>query len=407
MSISDDLMFYPPGRDFSRPFDPPEILLRMQTKNPISRVRIWDNSTPWLFLRYEDGRNALTDDRMSNDPTRPGFPEKSAAYAATLGLDQNLRTYDNPKHDVHKRMVIRDFTVRRVESIRPVIEAKIDELLDQMLASERPVDLTQTFASPLPTTVICEILGVPYRDREFFGDRAWVINSAASTHEEATKAGNELSAFLNELIDIKQENPGDDLMSRLVHEQLNEGLLERHEVASIARLILIAGHETTAKTIALGLLVLLENPEALAEVRTSSDQALIMNTVDEILRYTSVLHNGRRRVATEDVEIGGQLIRAGEGIIVANNVCDRDEKVFPDAARFDIHRENARATMAFGYGIHQCLGQLLSRVEMQIVHDRIWKRIPSLSLAVPFSELVFQEESSAFALQSLPVTWSG
>jgi cytochrome P450 len=405
MTIAADLLYYPPKRDFSHPFDPPEVLLQMQVENPISRVQIWDGSTPWLFLRYEDGRAALTDDRISNDPSNPGFPEKSAAYLATLGQDRNLRTYDNPKHDVHKRMVIRDFTVKRVESIRPIIEAKVDEMIDTMFASGGPVDLVQVFAFPLPTTVICELLGVPFSYREFFGDRTVRCLSSDFTHEEAAKAGDELSEFFSELIDIKQKDPGDDLVSRLVHEQLNEGLLERDEVISISRLILIAGHETTAKTIALGVLALLEHPDALDEVRSSEDQALIMNTVDEILRYTSVLHNGRRRVAIAEVEIGGQIVQAGEGIIVANNICDRDETVFPDAARFDIHRENARANMAFGYGIHQCLGQLLSRVEMQVVHDRLWKRIPQLRLAVPFTDLAFDEEASVFALRSLPVAW--
>jgi cytochrome P450 len=405
MPLVEDLLFYPPQRDFTHPFDPAAILLELQERDPITRVRIWDGSTPWLFTRYEDGRTVLTDDRFSNDSARPGFPEKSAAYLATLSQDRNLRTYDNPKHDVHKRMVIRDFTVRRVEAIRPAIQAKVDQLIDSMLAQGAPVDLVQAFAFPLPTTVICEILGVPYADRDFFGDRSVRCLSTDYSHEEATKAGDELSAYFDQMIDMKQQQAGDDLMSRLVHEQLNEGHLTRDEIVSMARLIMIAGHETTAKTIALGVLTLLQNPEALAEIRRTEDQALIMNAVDEILRYTSVLHNGRRRVAVSDVEIGGHLIRTGEGVIVANNVCDRDEQTFPDAARFDIHRFNARANMAFGYGIHQCLGQLLSRVEMQIVHDRLWKRIPSLRLAVPITELVFREDASVFAVQSLPVAW--
>jgi cytochrome P450 len=405
MTIAEDLMFYPPKRDMGQPFEPPEILLQMQRESPIGRVRIWDGSTPWLILRYEDGRAALLSDRISNDSSRPGFPEKSAAYLATLGQDRNLRTYDNPKHDVHKRMFIRDFTVRRVEAIRPAIEARVDELIDILLAQQKPIDFLEAFAMPLPTTVICELLGVPYSHREFFGDRTVRCLSSDSSHEEASQAGEELNAFFEEMIDMKQQDPADDLLSRLVHEQLNLGLLERHEVVSMARLIVIAGHETTAKTLGLGVLTLMLQPDALAEVRSTTDQALLLNTVDEILRFTSVLHTGRRRIAVEDVEIGGQLIQAGEGMIVANNICDRDESVFPGAARFDIHRENARANMAFGYGIHQCLGQLLSRVEMQIVHDRLWKRIPSLRLAIPMTDIIFDEESSVYGLRSLPTTW--
>lgn len=397
---------YPPKRDPSRPLDPPTELLALQRERPIARVRIWDGSEPWLVTRYEDGRFVLGDSRFSADPTRPGFPEKSAAYAATIGQDRNMRTLDNPEHDVHKRMMIRDFAVRRVEAMRPKIQARVDELIDGMTASpERPVDFMQAFALPLPTGVVCDVIGVPFEDESFFAGRVAACISAKFTPEESAQAGEELYDYFDGLVEVKLATPADDLLSRLVHEQLTQGTLAREELVTMARFLLIAGYETTAHMIGLGVLVLLDHPDQLAEMCSSNDPNLIVNAVDELLRYLSIVHTGRRRVAVEDVVVAGQLVKAGEGVIVANNVADRDESVFPDAHRFDIHRPNARLNMAFGHGIHLCIGQLLSRVEQQVVHATLWKRIPTLRLAVPREELVFDESASVFGIESLPVTW--
>jgi len=398
------LQQFPPARDLQNPFDPPPELMRRLRNEPISRMTTWDGTRAWLITRYEDGRLALTDDRLSADPQNPGFPEKNVAYANTLGKDRTIRAIDNPEHDRQKRMMVRDFTVKRVEEIRPYVQTLVDGLIDDMLKKTQPYDLLGDFAVTLPTMVICELLGVPYEEREFFGDRAKAA-LAAPTAEQARSAGDDLSAYIDQIIELKIKKPANDLISRMVHEQVLQGHFQRKDLVALGRLLLVAGHDTTAGMISLSTLVILSNSEARRELRENRDPAFIRNAVDEMFRYLGTTHAGRRRVAIADIEIGGQLIRKGEGVIVLNNLMDRDETVFPDAGKFDIHRENARANMAFGYGIHQCPGQLLARMELQVVHSTLWRRVPTLRLAVPMASLNFFEGGSNYEVTELPVEW--
>lgn len=406
MSTTGELFTYPPSREMTCPFDPPPSVIDIaRSDEPIRKVQIWDGTPAWLVTRYAEARAVLADDRFSADPSQPGFPEKSAAYAATVGQDKNLRTLDNPEHDRQKRMVIRDFTVKRVEAIRPAIQNTVDGLIDDMLTKGAPADIVTDLAFPVPTQVICELLGVPYADRTYFGERSNTCLSREATPEEAAQAGKDLYGYLDELTDRKIKEPGDDMMSRLAVGQLAKGELTKKQVVEMARIMLVAGHETTANMIALSTLTLLRHPDQAAEIRDSEHLPFVANAVDELLRYLSVAHTGRRRAALEDVEIGGVLIRKGDGVIVANNVADRDPDVFDNPFELDIHRPNARSTLAFGYGIHQCIGQLLSRVELQVVHGTLWRRIPSLRLAVPFDEVRFKDDGSVYGLFALPVTW--
>jgi len=396
--------YFPPPRDKRHPFDPPADLLRRQREQPVSKMQIWDGTSAWVITRYEDGRAALSDDRFSADPRRPGFPEKNLAYVNTIGKDRNIRVLDNPEHDIQKRMMVRDFTVKRVEEIRPYVQKIVNDIIDNMLAKGPPVDLVAELAVTLPTMVICELLGVPYENRDFFGERARTL-LGTGTSDEAVVAGNELNKFLEGLVDLKIKSPANDLISRLVHEQVLVGNLERSTLISLCRLLLVAGHKTTAGMIGLGTLLLLQHPEAAADIRNTDDPKFIGNAVDEMLRYLGTLHAGRRCVAIADVEIGGQLIRAGEGIIVLNNVMDRDETIYQDAAKFDLRRPNARSNVAFGYGIHQCPGQQLARMELSVVHSTLWKRIPNLRLAAKAEDLRFEEIGSSYEVSSLPVAW--
>lgn len=398
--------FYPPKRDLSHPFDPPAAVMAWASEEPVRRVRTWDGTQAWLITKYRDIRFVLSDDRFSADPSRPGFPEKSAAYQQNLGQDRTVRTLDNPEHGRHKRMLLRDFTVKRVDDMRPVIQEKIDAQIEAMLAKGPPVDLVADLGFPIPTMVICELLGVPYADRDFFSERSQLAISGDVPAEISAGAGRELNAYSEKLIDLKDSEPGNDLISRLVTEQLRHGHLTRKEVVDYVRFILIAGHETTTNMIALSTLALLRHPAQRDILVDNPDKATVANAVEELLRYLSVTHNGRRRVAKVDVVVGGHTIRAGDGVIAANNVGDRDESVFPNAATLDLRRKNANAHIAFGAGIHQCLGQLLSRVELQLLHTNLWKRIPTLALAAPFETLEFNEGTSVFGVRKLPVTWS-
>jgi len=398
------LELFPPPRDLRHPFDPPPELMRRLREEPVSKMRLWNGKEAWLIARYADGRAVLSDERFSADPRRPNFPEKNIAYEQTIGKDRNIRVLDNPEHDIQKRMMVADFTVKRVNEVRPYVETLVDKLIDEMLAAGPPADIIEKLAMALPTKVICELLGVPYEDRDYFWIRAKAV-LAAKTAPEASAAGNDLSQFIEQLIELKIKSPANDLISRLVHEQMLPGNLPRDVLVSIGRLLLVAGHDTTAGMIGLSTLAVLVDPKAQAELRENEDPDFLKNAVEEMFRYLGTIHAGRRRVATTDVVVGGQMIRAGEGVIVLNNVMDRDESVFPHADKLDFRRPNTRANNAFGFGIHQCLGQLLARVELQIVHAKLWKRMPTLKLAAPLESLHFWEEGSNYEVTSVPVTW--
>ncbi|NKQ56122.1 cytochrome P450 [Amycolatopsis sp. K13G38] len=401
-----EIGYFPPPRDIGGcPFDPPPEVMRRQREEPVSRMRIWDGQEAWVITRYSDGRAVLSDDkRFSADPVHSGFPEKNVAYKTTLGKDRTIRAIDNPEHDRQKRMMIQDFTVKRVAQIRSKVEDLVDRLLEELLAGEQPADLVSRLAVTIPTMVICELLGVPYGDREFFGRRAKAL-LAAPTAERAAAAEADLLDYFERLIDLKTDSPANDLISRMVHQQVRPGHFARADLVRLSRLLLVAGHDTTAGMISLSVLLLLTRPEALAEVRDSDDPAFIANAVDEMFRYLGTTHAGRRRVAIAEVAIGDKVIRPNEGVIVLNNVMDRDETVFENPNELDFHRPNTRANVAFGYGIHQCPGQLLARMELQVVHAKLWKRVPTLALAVPMSDLTFVEDGSNFEVETLPVTW--
>lgn len=196
---------------------------------------------------------------------------------------------------------------------------------------------------------------------------------------------------------------GDDMLSRLT-ERIKTGELSRQEAAQMGVLLLIAGHETTANMIALGTLALLENPDQLALLRDTDDEKLVVSAVEELLRYLHITHNGRRRVALEDIEIAGQLIRAGEGLIMANDIGNRDPDAFPDPDRLDIRRD-ARHHVAFGFGVHQCLGQPLARLELQVVYSTLYRCIPTLRLAADLEQIPFKHDGSVYGVYELPVTW--
>jgi cytochrome P450 len=250
--------------------------------------------------------------------------------------------------------------------------------------------------------VICELLGVPYADHDFFQKCSRILVSTRSTVEQATGAADDLKAYLVELLGRKAAEPADDVLSRLVVDQARA--MTRERLADMAMLLLVAGHETTANMIALGTLTLFQHPDQLAELRERQDPGLVASAVEELLRYLNIVHSGRRRVAIEDVEVGGQLIRAGEGVVVATDAGNRDASAFADPDVLDIHRQ-ARHHVAFGYGVHQCLGQPLARVELQVVYGTLYRRVPTLRPAVPLEEIRFKHDMLVYGVHELPVSW--
>ena len=408
--IVSELPAFPMQRAAGCPFDPPPAYRKLQAEAPISRVRLWDDSTAWLITRYEDQRSLLADRRVSVDFMHPGYPHITPAEASranTTAPSEQARVFvamDDPEHARIRRMVTGPFAIKRVEALRPTVQRIVDGLIDDMLAGPKPVDLVEAFALPVPSLVICEMLGVPYTDHDFFQHNSRIIVSRQSSPEAVRGARRNLVDYLDELITGKLADPGDDLLSKLAAEHVSTGELTQRDLAVMGMFLLAAGHETTANMIALGTLALLEHPGQLAELRQADDPKLVAGSVEELLRYLNILHMGRRRVALADIEIGDHLIKAGDGMIMALDVGNRQDDVFADADQLDIHRD-ARGHMAFGFGVHHCLGRPLATVELQVVYDTLYRRIPQLRLAVDLADVPFKHDGLVYGVYELPVTW--
>ena len=396
------LEVFPGVRAEKCPFDPPPAIQSLQEEAPLTRVRLRNGVEAWLVTRYAEHKTLLADPRLSSDATRPGYPIE-VDVAAGGDAPVSFILMDDPEHARLRRMVTSSFTIKRVESMRPGVQQIVDELIDAVLDGPKPVDLVQAFALPVPSLVICQLLGVPYDDHESFQENSKILINRDASGEERRAAGGRLFQYLDGLIGQKIADPGDDLLSSLV-ERIANGELTRPEAVQMGVLMLLAGHETTANMIALGTLALLEHPDQLAMLRKTDDPALVSSAVEELLRYLHITHNGRRRVALEDIEIAGETIRAGEGVILANDIANRDPSVFPDPDVLDLHR-NPRKHVAFGFGVHQCLGQPLARMELQVVYSTLYRRIPTLRLATTLEEIPFKHDGSVYGVYELPVTW--
>jgi cytochrome P450 len=387
---------FPMARAARCPLDPPPDLLDLQKQGPLVRVRLWDGSTPWLVTRYAEQRALLADSRVSAEFTKPGYPNKASGEGSPSFI-----AMDDPEHARLRRMVTAPFAIKRIEAMRPFVQRITDELIDDMLAGPKPVDLCKVFANPIPSLVICELLGVPYDDHEFFQSNSQIIISQEATPDERTAASRKLAEYLGGLLEKRRARPEDDLLSGLA-QRIDAGELPREEAVSMAVLLLFAGHETTANMISLGTLALLERPDQLAIVQDADDPKTIAGAVEELLRFLHITHEGRRRAVLEDIEIAGHVVRAGEGVIMVNEIGNRD--LFPDPDRLDVRRD-AGHHVAFGYGPHQCLGQPLARMELQVVYGTLYRRIPTLRLAVGFDELRFRHDKFVYGIHELPVTW--
>ncbi|MFJ2607482.1 cytochrome P450 [Streptomyces sp. NPDC091279] len=393
---------FPMARESRCPFDPPPALKELQSQAPLVKVRLWDGSESWLVTRYADQRALLGDARVSADTDQPGYPTKASPEGGEGKL--SFIMMDDPEHARLRRMVTAPFAVKKIEAMRPAVQRIVDELIDDMLAKGGPLDLVDAFALPIPSLVICELLGVPYEEHEFFQENTKTMVRTTATPQERGVATREVAGYLATLIGKRIADPKDDLISSIAA-RVPAGELTHEEATQMALLLLIAGHETTANMIALGTLALLQNPDQLKLLRESDDPKLVASAVEELLRYLHITHLGRRRAVTEDIEIAGQVIKAGEGVIMVNEIGNRDPEVFEDPDRLDITRD-ARRHVAFGFGVHQCLGQPLARMELQVVYSTLYKRIPTLKLAADsLDDVRFKNDAFIYGVHELPVTW--
>ncbi|TAM65456.1 cytochrome P450 [Mycobacterium sp.] len=404
-----DIPDYPMARQARCPFAPPPDVMALAEVRPLSRVRIWDGSTPWLITGYEQVRELFSDSRVSVDDRLSGFPHWNEGMLSTVHKrPRSVFTADGEEHTRFRRMLSKPFTFKRVEGLRPTIQQITDDHIDAILAGPQPADIVSALALPVPSLVISQLLGVPYEDAEMFQHHATVGVARYATAEDTVKGAMSLHKYLAQLVEAKMESPAPDSTPDAVSdlaERVKAGELSVKEAAQLATGLLIAGHETTSNMIGLGVLALLEKPDQLAVIRDAEDPKIIASAVEELMRYLSIIQNGQRRVALEDIHIAGETIRAGEGIIIDLAPANWDPRAFSEPDRLYLHRSGADRHVAFGYGRHQCVGQQLARAEMQIVFHTLARRIPTLKLAIPIEDVPLKDDRLAYGVYELPVTW--
>ncbi|WP_328764178.1 cytochrome P450 [Streptomyces sp. NBC_00272] len=388
-------------QDRSCPYHPPAGYRTQDGRGPMARVTLYDGSSAWLVSGLDLGRRLLGDARLSVNRRFGSFPFPSAEFAGSGRRDAPLIGVDGSEHAAQRRMLVAGFTHRRVASLRPRIRQIVDRHVDAMVEKGPGADLVTEFALPVTSIVICGLLGVPDADHGFLERQSRrLLRGPADT--DRADGRTRLENHFGELIDRKRSAPGDGLLDDLIQQHLLGGALERDELIAIATILLVAGHETTADMISLGIFTLLRHPERMAELRERPE--LLPAAVDELLRFLSVA-DGMLRVATQDIETPSHVIRAGEGVIFSNSAMNRDDAVFDDP---DVLRWNrpTRHHGAFGYGMHQCLGQNLARAEMEIALTALLNRFSELRLAVPVESISFKTGYSVQGPLELLVAWS-
>ncbi|MEU8877670.1 cytochrome P450 [Streptomyces javensis] len=384
------------------PFDPPVELGESREQQPVRRMRYPDGHVGWLVTSHSLARSMLADPRFSarsefkrSPVARPG----AEPFYGAPALGGWLVDMDAPEHTRIRQRLAGSFTARRMREMRPGVDRIVDGLLGDMGRAGPPLDLVSHFALAVPSAVICELLGVPYGSRAEFQRNSEILFSLDATAAEAAAAMDRLSAFLRRLITAKAGGEDDGLLRALVR----DGTLDTEEITGVGVLLLTAGHESTSSSLALSTYALLAHPDQLALFK--ADPELVDNAVEELLRYLTVFHFGVPRTPLEDVEFGGRLLRAGESVTVSLPAANRDPARFADAPdRLDITRK-ASGHLAFGYGIHQCLGQNLVRMEMRAALPALFRRFPYLALAVPPEEIPLSSDMSVYGVHRLPVTW--
>ncbi|MBO8200218.1 cytochrome P450 [Streptomyces smyrnaeus] len=384
------------GDDFVR--DPYPFYAALRRRGPVHRVRTPEGALAWLVVGHDVARAALNDERLSKSWANAGPDAGTLAIAPGT----HMLTSDPPDHTRLRKLLAKEFTPRHVAALEPRIRELTGELLDAMLA--RPdgrADLVASLAFPLPIAVICELLGVPDLDRERFKEWSDHVLGAAP-EEEKLASVQALGDYLSRLLERQRARPGNELLSTLIRTSDEDGdRLSTDELLGTAWLLLIAGYETTVGLIANGTLALLRHPDQLAALR--ADPALIPGAVEEMLRYDGPVEVSTYRFTLEPVEIGGTLI-PGDGQLVLPVLADadRDPARFPDSDRFDIRRE-ARGHLAFGHGIHFCLGAPLARLEARVAFEQLLERTARLELDAHPAALEWRKGTVLRGVTSLPV----
>ncbi|WP_217213160.1 cytochrome P450 [Streptomyces sp. AC550_RSS872] len=400
-----------PSEPIPFPFpDPPSVveippeLAEIRDGESVVEVKFPDGISGWMVTKHADVRKVLVDSRFSSKVMASAAAAMSETETGKL-MNESLVGMDAPEHTRLRKLVTKAFTARNVEQLRPRIAEMVAELLDEMEALPRPVDLVTAFSVPLPVRVICELLGVPAGDQDTFHAWSNALLGDWSQVVEKEMATVSLVQYFGELIARKRENPGDDLITALIKVSEEDPTLTDREITALSIGILSAGHETTANQLSMFLVHLLNDQEQLKELRANPDS--LPRAIDELLRFVPLTTTGGiiPRLTTAEVELsGGKVLPAGAVVLPAVAAANRDPEVFEDGDRLDLKREQ-NPHLSFGAGIHYCLGAQLARIELQEAFRAILERMPEVRLAVPESELRLKSGSIIRGLESLPVTW--
>jgi vitamin D3 1,25-hydroxylase len=375
--------------------DPYPAYTSLRAEEPVRKVDGPDGPF-WLLTRYADVRAALADPRLSKD-WRYTLPPEQRAGVPVAPIPMMI-LMDPPEHTRLRKLVSRSFTLRRMEGLRPRIEEIAGELLDGLPPGRR-VDLMAEYAFLLPVFVICELLGVPADDRDAFAGWSRTLVDQG-TQDEANAAMSALYDYLSRLLDAKRSAPDDALLSALIEVAEDGDRLSEEELVAMAVMLLIAGHETTVNLIGNGILALLTHPEQRALLRDRPE--LLPSAVEEFLRWDSPVHSTPARFAAEDVEYSGVTIPAGSVVVLSLAAANRDAERFADTEQLRVERD-AAGHVAFGHGVHHCLGAQLARIESQVAIGLLLSRHPEIALAVDPQELVHRRSALVRGLTELPV----
>ncbi|MEV4504636.1 cytochrome P450 [Streptomyces klenkii] len=383
----------PTERQPGCPFDPPAELIDARRHGPISRYTHPGGKPGWLITGYDLVRSVLADPRFSSRKELLNVVD----FEIPPAPPGEFLLMDEPQHGRYRKPLVGKFTARRMRLLTERIEQITTDCLNAMEEAGPTADLVTAFAKPIPTVIICELLGVPYEDRDSFQEQIDKFMNGETSDEDLIAAYTATQDYLAQLVAAKRVNPTDDVLSELTDSDLTD-----EELQGISLILLAAGFDTTANMLSLGTFALLQNPVQLAALR--ADPTLIDQAVEELLRYLSVAKTFMR-TALVDVEVGGQMIEAGTTVVLSYNTANRDPERFTDPHALDLHRQDG-GHLAFGHGIHLCLGQQLARIEMRIALSALINRFPTLRLAVPAEEVGLRPETAdIYGVKSLPVTW--